>query len=117
MKTWIKEHFDTLAIVGTIVAATWTIKSDMHAMDIRLTAQIHELDVRLSGAIRELDARLTAQIHELDVRLSGVIHELDARLTKQIAALENRVIVIETVMIMQGAPIRAIAAENENQKK
>jgi hypothetical protein len=69
MKNWIKEHFDTLAIMGSIVAATWTIKSDMHAMDIRLTAQIH--------------------------------------------ALECRVTAIETIMIMQGAPIKAFTTEKQ----
>lgn len=66
MKNWIKEHFDTLAIVGAIVTATWTIKSDMHAIDIRLTAQIHEMDKRLTA--------------------------------------------IETIMLMQGAPVKTLAS-------
>lgn len=77
MKNWIKEHFDTLAIVGAIVTATWTIKSDMRAIDIRLVDQI-----------RSVDVRLTEQIHELDKRLTG----------------------IETIMLMQGAPVKALAA-------
>lgn len=69
MKNWIKEHGEVLAIVGTIVATTWTIKNDMHSMDVRLTGQIHDLDKRLTA--------------------------------------------IETIMIMQVSPLRALAENCE----
>lgn len=69
MKGWIKEHFDTLAIVGSIVAATWTIKSDIHSEILQLTRQVYDVDKRLTA--------------------------------------------IETIMLMQGAPIKAISKEQE----
>jgi hypothetical protein len=68
MKNWIKEHTDTLVIVGSMIAGVWTIKSD--------------------------------------------IHSLDQRLTDRISGVESRATAIETALIMQGAPLKAIVKEN-----
>ena len=46
---WIKEHFDTLAIVASIAAATWAIKSDIHTEVVRLENQVHDVDKRLTS--------------------------------------------------------------------
>jgi hypothetical protein len=80
MKNWIKEHFDTLIVIGSVIAATWAIKNDMHDIDRN-------------------------------------IHDMDLRLTTQIFGIDKRVTTIETIMIMQGAPIKSFSAKNDLDEK
>ena len=56
------------------------IRSDISALDSKLTAQIQELDTRLTGQIQALDTRLTGQIQALDTRLTGQIQALDNKI-------------------------------------
>lgn len=60
MKGWIKEHSEVLIIVGALLGATWTIKSDISDVRKDLTKEIQEVDKRLTTAINELDKRLTS---------------------------------------------------------
>ncbi|MCY3832439.1 MAG: hypothetical protein OXG85_05445 [Chloroflexi bacterium] len=67
------------------------IRSDIFALDSKLTGQIQALDSRLTAQIQALDSRLTAQIQALDSRLTGQIQALDSRLTGQIQAVDNKI--------------------------
>lgn len=102
-ESWLSRNASTISIISTVVAATafatWTIKTDIHAIDIRLTNQINAVDTKLTGQMAAMDLRLTGQIYAMDAKLTDQIHALDRRLTA-----------IETVMILQGSPLRSMAA-------
>ena len=77
-------------IMGAIIIGTWTIKSD-----------IHQVEQRLSDKIEDVDSRLTA----VEQRLGDKINVLDRRLTA-----------VETVLILQGTPLKALS-HNETPKE
>jgi len=109
MKNWVKEHTDTLIIVGSLMAGVWTVKTDIHQLDQRLSDKIQNVEERMSVKIQNVEERLNAKIDALDVRLTAKIDELDTRLTKVINDLDKRLTSVETVLMMQGAPIKALA--------
>lgn len=56
---------------------------------------------------------LTHEMHSMETRLSDKIYEVDTRLGNLIGTLDKRVTVIETVLVMQGYPIKHIALNSE----
>lgn len=60
---------------------------------------------------------LTKEMHAMESRIVEKIHEVDTRLGNLISALDKRVTVIETVLIMQGYPIKHMALTVETDKK
>ena len=90
MKSFLSKNQEWLKIFGSIVvvavSTTWYMSRTIHSMETRLNDKIHDFDSRLGN-----------MIHEVDSRLGNMINSLDKRLT-----------VVETVLIMQGAPIRAL---------
>ena len=81
----------------TIVSAQQATKTDIQALELKLTNQINELDKKLTNQINELDKRLTSleiTVTEMDKRITSQfqavnvrIDELDKRLTARIDLL------------------------------
>jgi len=88
MQDFIKKNGEVLKIVGAIVtvavSTTWFMSHQMHSLENNLRKEIQAVDARLTN----VEKNLRIEIHSLD----------------------NRLTVIETIMIMQGYPLKTIAA-------
>jgi hypothetical protein len=51
---------------------------------------------------------MSHQIHTMELRLNEKIGDVDSRLGNMINTLDKRLTVVETVLLMQGAPIKAL---------
>lgn len=111
---WFKKHADSMAVVAILSIAIWTIKSDIHSLDVKLTKQIHNLDEKLSCKIISLDDKLSSKISSLDEKLSAKISGVQNELSHEIAMVNNEIVKIQTVMIIKGiVPSDLFVSENE----
>ena len=45
--------------------------------------------------------------------LSHQMHSMEARLSERINGIDKRLVAVETILLMQGHPIRSMAAKNQ----
>ena len=105
MKNFVSKNQEWLKMFGTILAVaistTWFMSSQMTSIKL---------------AMHAMEGRINDKIHDVDSRLGNMIHEVDSRLGNMINTIDKRLTVVETVLILQGAPIRAITqAEAPNE--
>lgn len=78
-KEWLKI---VVSIVVVAISTTWFMSNQVSSVKLEM---------------RELASSNKSDMHDMESRLGNMINALDKRLT-----------VVETVLIMQGAPIRAL---------
>lgn len=91
MKGFIEKNAQVLVFLGGLVAVTvsttWFLSHQIHSV--------------------------RTDMHEMEVRLNNKIHVVDDRLGNMINALDRRLTVVETVLILQGYPIKNLALNDE----
>jgi hypothetical protein len=50
----------------------------------------------------------------LSVHLHSMLHSMELRLNDKISSIDKRLTVVETVLVLQGHPIKGLAAQDQN---
>jgi len=74
---WFKEHADTIAIVCAIAIGVWTMKNDIHSVELRLSKEIYNVRLDLSKEISGVKSDVDKVGSEVDkIKMIMIIKEL-----------------------------------------